>query len=65
MNFNDLKEYKDHAAIMAHTLALVGLIVVGLGFLTLTNHHASLEIPQISFLRPKIFSAGALLVGIV
>jgi hypothetical protein len=63
MNFVDLKEYKDHAAIMAQSLALIGLVVVGFGFLTLTIYHASFGIPQISFIRPKIFSAGVLLIA--
>ena len=64
MNFDDLKEYKDHAGVVAQSLALVGLAVVGCGFLSLTIYHASLGIPQIGFLRPKIFSTGLLLLAL-
>lgn len=64
MNLDSLKEYKDHVPLLAQGFALVGLVVVGCGFLSLTIYHASLGIPQISFIRPKIVSTGLLLVGI-
>jgi hypothetical protein len=62
MNLAELKEYKDHVPIVAQSLAIFGLLVVGCGFLSLTVYHASLGIPQTSFLRPKIVSTGLLLV---
>jgi hypothetical protein len=61
MNLVELKEYKDHVPIVAQSLAIFGLLVVGCGFLSLTVYHASLGIPQTSFLRPKIVSTGLLL----
>src|SRR5712664_1511067 len=44
----------------ASAIAVIGVVVYGMGFLVLTIHHASFGIPLIGFLRPRIISAGIL-----
>jgi len=44
----------------ASAIAVIGVVVYGIGFLVLTIHHASFGIPLIGFLRPRIISAGIL-----
>lgn len=47
--------------LMTHAAALVAVILYAAGFLTLSLHHAYFGVAQFGLLRPKILSAGILL----
>lgn len=51
---------KNRIQLAASAIAVIGVVVYGIGFLVLTVHHASFGIPLIGFLRPRIISAGIL-----
>jgi len=49
----------------ASAIAVIGVVVYGIGFLVLTIHHESFGIPLSGFLRPRIISAGILFCALV
>jgi hypothetical protein len=51
---------KTRIQLAASVIAIIGVVLYGIGFLVLTIHHASFGIPLIGFLRPRIVSAGIL-----
>jgi len=52
--------FRTRLQLAASAIAVIGVVVYGIGFLVLTIHHASFGIPLIGFLRPRIISAGIL-----
>jgi len=54
------ESFRTRIQLAASAIAVIGVIVYGIGFLVLTIHHASFGIPLIGLLRPRIISAGIL-----
>lgn len=52
--------FRTRIQLAASAIAVIGVVIYGIGFLVLTVHHASFGIPLIGFLRPRIISAGIL-----
>src|ERR1700720_4864392 len=57
--------FKTRIQLAASVIAIIGVVLYGIGFLVLTIHHASFGIPLIGFLRPRIISAGILFCAFV
>ncbi len=54
------ESFRTRIQLAASAIAVISVVVYGMGFLVLTVHHASFGIPLIGFLRPRIISAGIL-----
>jgi hypothetical protein len=57
----DIDRIKNDASTLAQLVTVVAVAVYALGFLVLSVQHASVGLPQLSLLRPRIVSAGVLL----